>query len=171
MLILQFCSSNFTFQARNPPVMQEIQRLGFDPWVWKNPGKGNGISVFLPGKSHGQRSLVGYSPWGYWVGHDWGTGIRYYTQELDIIIVFWSNGIFCWRLTFCWFKKKSSLDYSWGGGEVNLKKQVSDLKRNLGSSFIRALQLDAYQITKAVFICFSKEDKSKLQQHLASPFD
>ena len=23
-------------------------------------------SVFLPGKSHGQRSLVGYSPWGRW---------------------------------------------------------------------------------------------------------
>ena len=23
------------------------------------------ISVFLPGKSHGQRSLVGYSPWGH----------------------------------------------------------------------------------------------------------
>ena len=22
-------------------------------------------SVFLPGKSHGQRSLVGYSPWGH----------------------------------------------------------------------------------------------------------
>jgi len=22
------------------------------------------IPVFLPGKSHGQRSLVGYSPWG-----------------------------------------------------------------------------------------------------------
>ena len=21
--------------------------------------------IFLPGKSHGQRSLVGYSPWGY----------------------------------------------------------------------------------------------------------
>ena len=28
------------------------------------------ISVFLPGKSHGQRSLVGYSPWGRRVGHD-----------------------------------------------------------------------------------------------------
>ena len=25
--------------------------------------------VFLPGKSHGQRSLVGYSPWGQRVGH------------------------------------------------------------------------------------------------------
>ena len=26
--------------------------------------------VFLPGKSHGQRSLAGYSPWGRSVGHD-----------------------------------------------------------------------------------------------------
>ena len=26
--------------------------------------------VFLPGKSHGQRILVGYSPWGHRVGHD-----------------------------------------------------------------------------------------------------
>ena len=27
-------------------------------------------SVFLPGKSHGQRNLVGYSPWGHTrVGH------------------------------------------------------------------------------------------------------
>ena len=28
-------------------------------------------SVFLPGESHGQRSLVGYSPWGCRVRHDW----------------------------------------------------------------------------------------------------
>ena len=29
------------------------------------PGKGNGnpTPVFLPGESHGQRRLVGYSPW------------------------------------------------------------------------------------------------------------
>ena len=27
---------------------------------------------FLPGESHGQRSLVGYSPWGQRVGHDRG---------------------------------------------------------------------------------------------------
>ena len=27
--------------------------------------------VFLPGESHGQRSLVGYSPWGCRVGHNW----------------------------------------------------------------------------------------------------
>ena len=27
-------------------------------------GHGNPLQVFLPGESHGQRSLVGYSPWG-----------------------------------------------------------------------------------------------------------
>ena len=30
-------------------------------------------SVFLPGKSHRQRSLVGYSPWGFRDRHDWAT--------------------------------------------------------------------------------------------------
>ena len=32
----------------------------------RSPGEGNGkpTPVFLPGESHGQRSLVGYSSWG-----------------------------------------------------------------------------------------------------------
>ena len=29
----------------------------------------------LPGKSHEWRSLVGCSPWGRWVGHDWATSL------------------------------------------------------------------------------------------------
>ena len=39
---------------------------GFDPWVGKIPWrrKWQPTPVFLPGKSHGQRSLVGYIPWG-----------------------------------------------------------------------------------------------------------
>ena len=46
------------------------QRVGHD-WatsLWLSCiGEGNGQStpVLLPGKSHGQRSLVGYSPWGH----------------------------------------------------------------------------------------------------------
>ena len=41
-------------------------RPGFDPWVGKIPWrrKRQSTPVLLPGKSHGQRSLVGYSPWG-----------------------------------------------------------------------------------------------------------
>ena len=40
------------------------KRLGFDPWVRKIPWRRawQPASVFLPGKSHGQRSLVGYIP-------------------------------------------------------------------------------------------------------------
>ena len=38
---------------------------GSIPGLGRSPGEGNGkpIPVFLPGKSHGQRSLPGYSPW------------------------------------------------------------------------------------------------------------
>ena len=41
-------------------------RLGFNPWVGKIPWrrKWHPTPVLLPGKSHGQRILVGCSPWG-----------------------------------------------------------------------------------------------------------
>ena len=44
----------------------QYRRHGFDPWVGKIPWrrKWQPTPVFLPGKSHGQRSLVGYSPRG-----------------------------------------------------------------------------------------------------------
>ena len=43
------------------------KRPGFDPWVRKIPwsGKYQPTPVFLPEKSHGQRSLGGYSPKGH----------------------------------------------------------------------------------------------------------
>ena len=54
--------------------MQETQeRDAFDPWVGKIPWsrKWQHTPVFLPRKSHRQRSLVGYNPWGCRDGHDW----------------------------------------------------------------------------------------------------
>ena len=43
---------------------RRCKRRGFDPWVGKIPWRRawQPTPVFLPGKSHGQRSLVGYSP-------------------------------------------------------------------------------------------------------------
>ena len=38
--------------------------LGLIPGLGKSPGERSGNPGLLPGKSHGQRSLVGYSPWG-----------------------------------------------------------------------------------------------------------
>ena len=37
------------------------------PWLGTSPRKENSnpFHYFLPGKSHGQKSLVGYSPWGH----------------------------------------------------------------------------------------------------------
>ena len=51
---------------KNRLPMQETQkRRSFDPWVgkilWRR--KWQPTPVFLPEKSHGQRSLVGYGPW------------------------------------------------------------------------------------------------------------
>ena len=45
---------------------QETQdkEVQFNPWVGKILEAENGTPVFLPGKAHGQRNLVGYRPWG-----------------------------------------------------------------------------------------------------------
>ena len=44
---------------------RRCRRWDFDPWVRKIPWsrKWKPTPVFLPGKSHRQRSLAGYSPW------------------------------------------------------------------------------------------------------------
>ena len=51
--------------VKNPPA--NVGDTGLLPWVrkiyWR--GEWQPILVFLPGKSHGQRSLVGYSPLGH----------------------------------------------------------------------------------------------------------
>ena len=41
-------------------------RPGFSPWIGRIPWRRTWqpTPVFLPGEFHGQRSLVGYSPWG-----------------------------------------------------------------------------------------------------------
>ena len=47
--------------------MQETQEMCVQSLGWEDPlEEGMAITpVFLPGESHGQRSLVGYSPWGH----------------------------------------------------------------------------------------------------------
>ena len=53
---------------------RRLKRWGFNSWVRKIPRrrKWQPTPVLLLGKPHGQRNLVGYSPWGRErVGHDW----------------------------------------------------------------------------------------------------
>ena len=53
--------------VKNPPANAGDAGHGFDPWTGKIPWKRKWqpTPLFLPGKSHGQRSLVGYSPRGH----------------------------------------------------------------------------------------------------------
>ena len=52
--------------VKNLSAVQEFQEIGFSPWVGNIPWKRvwQPTIVFLPGKSDGQRSLMGYSPQG-----------------------------------------------------------------------------------------------------------
>ena len=56
----------FPWWLRGKESTCQCKRHGFDPSVRKIPWrrKWQPTPIFLPGKSHGQRSLVGYSPWG-----------------------------------------------------------------------------------------------------------
>ena len=85
--------------VQNPPA--KCRTPGFDPWVWQP------TPVWLPGEFHGQRDLVGYSPWGpKRVGHDWAhtdshTQTSHHTTYTDnrtaVKIGFWK-----------WIKKKET---------------------------------------------------------------
>ena len=57
-------ASQVAQRVKHLPAMQET---GFNLWVGKIPWRRawQPTPVFLPGESHGQRSLCGYSPWGH----------------------------------------------------------------------------------------------------------
>ena len=78
--------------VKDLPEMQETTctagRPGFHPWVGKIPWRRawQPTPVFFPGKSHGQRSLAGYSHWGR-KGQTWLSGwssSRHYVRCFQI---------------------------------------------------------------------------------------
>ena len=77
--------------VKNSPVKAGDADL--TPGLGRSPeGNGNSTPVFLPGKFHGQRSLVGFSPWGCKnVGHDLVTKeqltkVSYEFERLSFVI-------------------------------------------------------------------------------------
>ena len=59
-------ASEVALVVQNLPANVRHNRCRFNLWVRKIPWrrKWHPPPVFLPGKTHGQRSLVDYSPWG-----------------------------------------------------------------------------------------------------------
>ena len=97
---------------------KRCRRCRFDPWVGKIPWgrKWQPTTVFLPGESHGQRSLEGYSPWGHKesMGSQWATHIR------PTVLNFMGNPCSCETAMF----KKSSLSSAFGKC-ITAKKHTS----------------------------------------------
>ena len=63
----EFRASQVVLVVKNLPTNAgRYKKRGFDPWVRKIPWRRiwQPTPVFLPGESHGQRSLAGYSPQG-----------------------------------------------------------------------------------------------------------
>ena len=68
VFVFLLLASQMALLVKNPLTNPgETKRCRFDPWVgkilWRRAWQST--PVFLPGESHGQRSLAGYSPWGY----------------------------------------------------------------------------------------------------------
>ena len=62
-------------------------RPGFDPWVGKIPWRQKWQPTPVPGKFHGWRNLVGYSPWGHKESDT--TERIHFTKSLTVWITNW----------------------------------------------------------------------------------
>ena len=72
-------------------------RLGFNPWLG-NPleRKWHPTPVLLPGKSHGWRSLVSYTPWGH-KESDTAERLHFHFHALEKAMATYSS-VLAWRI-------------------------------------------------------------------------
>ena len=92
-------SKEFTCQCRS------CRRHGFDPWIEKIPWrmKWQSTPVLLPRKSHGQRSLMGYSSCKNWLMTKSQTWLIMHAQadrKKNHISTY--LGFFCWSILDLW---------------------------------------------------------------------
>ena len=82
---------------RQSRICPQCRRPGFDPWVGKTAWRREWLPspVFLPGESHGQRSLAGYSPW----GHKESDTTEQLTLSLSYFVHYWATNTF--TFIFC----------------------------------------------------------------------
>ena len=83
---------NFPGGSVSKKIWLQCRRCRFDPWFgkisWRR--KWQPTLVFLPGDFHGQRSLVGSSPWGHKESESWAVK-KAECQRIDAF------ELWCWR--------------------------------------------------------------------------
>ena len=78
--------------------LPQCRRPELDPWVGKIPWRRawQHTPVFLPGGSHGQRSLGGYSPWGH---KDYSFVIAFFLPpKIDFIFAQGMIAVYCYSV-------------------------------------------------------------------------
>ena len=84
---LSYCKLGLPWWLRWQRIFPQYWRPGFNPWVRKIPWrrKWQPTPVFLAGKSHGQRSLEGYSQsmGSQRVGYNWATNTFTFTHQVN----------------------------------------------------------------------------------------
>ena len=95
--ICRFGTSLAAKMVKNLPAIHETW---VHPWVTKIPWrrKWQPTAVFLPGEFHGQRSLVGYSPWGH--------------KELDTERLSYIDSLLSFLLSSSFFFRLPSISFS-----------------------------------------------------------
>ena len=115
-----------------PANVGDAGHAGSIPQLGRSPGGGSGNPAFLPGESHRQKSLVGYSPWGWkdsnTTEHAWTRGPKEYpagpqerTREQWRHVAGWAgqgHQARCWRQ---WPQFDLYFKTSWVSGKVSNK--------------------------------------------------
>ena len=116
--------------------MQEIKRNCFYPWVGKTPWKRTWkpTPAILPGESHGQRSLVGYSPYGCT-----GLNMTKVTLHAHIHIVF--------------FNSVQSLSYVWLFVNPRTIAHQASLSINNSRSLLKLMSIKSVIPSNHLILC------------------
>ena len=153
--------------VNNPPA--NAGDVSLIPGSRRSPGEGNGTPVFLPGKSHGHRSLVGYSPW----GHKEPDTTQHTCKEVDQIPKVQIFTTFQLFITFSLQKSEKCLLTK---QKTNLLIKTNLTALTLGLCFLTTQLLRKHSkfychliISTQLFICMLGSQKMKLQLPLQRP--
>ena len=131
LLLFSMCQARGWGFPSGPAVMNCVQcgryrRRGFNPLVGKIPGRRawSPSLVFLSGKSHGERSLAGYSPWSGKESDDWSDGASHLIRLLgdwqnDCPWTMGKKSLTVWELGVGVVEWKSSLELLLEGNRVH----------------------------------------------------
>ena len=108
--------------------------------------------VLLPGKSHGWRSLIGCSPWGHWVRHDWAVSLSLFT------VMHWRRQ---WQLTPVFLPGESQGQGSlvgyhlWGQTRLKWLSSSSSSKTKEKDQWL-SWRKDTYKTINYIYACAHK---------------